>query len=186
MKGFVQHRAKAAASKRSNAGFTLVELLAALTILTILGTMVASAMVTGSRVMASTTATSNAAILEQSVETALSDVLRYASAHVPVGDSMAENPEFDTDSYYDYSGSVVRDGKIRLEDGKLALVTASGMQYIPKASGIYTDFVITDFILYYDCATNMFSASYTIATGNGVYTRQGEFVCRSLVEESYL
>lgn len=170
---------------RYNAGFTIVELLAALAILTILGTMVASAMVTGSRVMTSTTATANAAVLEQSIETALSDVLRYASTHVPTGSIMVDDPEFDSDSYYDYSGAVVRDGRIQIEDGKIALVTARGTQYVPKAAGIYTDFVITDFALSYDCAANMFTASYVIASENGVFNRQCEFVCRSLVEESY-
>ena len=178
----VQHKL---AGKRAQAGFTIIELLAALAILAVLGTMVASAMVTGSRIMATSTATANASVLEQSIQTALSDTLRYASAHVPAGASSAENPSFDSDSFLDYAGSAVRDGRLGVEEGRIALNTASGIQYVPKAAGIYTDFMVSDFQLNYDCATNVFSATYTISLPDGSYSRTGECVCKSLVEETY-
>ena len=172
-------------NKRSQAGFTIMELLAALAILVILGTMVASAMVTASRVMTTGTAASNASVLEQSIETALSDTLRYASAHVPLGNSFAEDPVFDSDSAFDYSGSAVRNGQLGVEEGKIALFTAAGTQFVPKAAGIYTDFVISDFKMFYDCDTNVYNGTYTISTANGSYTREGSFVCKTLVEETY-
>ena len=172
-------------NKRGQAGFTLMELLAALAILVILGTMVASAMVTASRVMATGTTASNASVLEQSIETALSDTLRYASAHVPLGNSLAEDPAFDSDSFFDYSGSAVRNGRLGVEDGKIALTTAGGVQFVPKAAGIYTDFIIRDFKMFYDCDSNVYSGTYTISTAQDSYTREGSFVCKTLVEETY-
>ena len=178
----VQDRAK---NTRATAGFTLIELIAVLAILAVLGTMVTAAMVTGTRVMANSTAAANASVLEQSVQTALSDMLRYASARVPQGASSADDPSFDSDSFYDATGSAVRNGRLGIEDGKIALSTSGGSQYVPKAAGIYTDFVVSDLKLSYDCGTNVFTATYTIAMPDGSFSREGMCVCKSLVEETY-
>lgn len=178
----VQDRAK---NVRATAGFTLIELIAVLAILAVLGTMVTAAMVTGTHVMADSTAAANASVLEQSVQTALSDVLRYASARVPEGASSADDPAFDSDSFFDSTGSAVRNGHLGVEDGKIALTTSGGSQYVPKAAGIYTDFIVSDFKLSYDCENNVFTATYIISMPDGTFSREGTCVCNSLVEETY-
>ena len=163
---------------------TLVELLAALAIITVLGTMVAAAMMTGSRVMAETTNASNASILEQSIDTALSDVLRYANVQAPAGEGEITDPVFNSDSYTDFSGSPVRAGQIVVDGGKLALLTSTGLQPIPKAAGIYTDFVVTDFKLTYNCDSDLFTCHYTLSTADGLFTRTCTTACRTLVGET--
>ena len=175
----------AQAPRRAQAGFTLIEVLAALLVLAILGFVVTTAMLTGTRVMEQTQTASNAAVLEQSIETALSDVLRYASVHAPYGAGDVSDPSFDSDSYFDSSGAAVRSGQIGISDGKIALISPGGVQFIPKSSGIYTDFEISDFNLEYSCDTNVFTAHYSIVMPNGTYSRACEFVCKTLSDESF-
>lgn len=172
---------------RKSAGFTMVELLAAMAILAVMGTLVASAMVTGSRVMATTTATSNASVLEQSINTALTDVLRYASVHANEGYGVEFNgPIFDSDSTLDVAGVPVRSGYLGVEDGRIVLVTSAGSVTIPKARGIYTDFYIrdADFELYYNTQSNLFTGTYTLVGNDGLFERNCTFACKSLVEET--
>lgn len=172
---------------RSTAGFTMVELLAAIAILAILGTLVASAMATGSRVMVTTTTASNASVLEQSIDTALTDVLRFASVHANEGyGEQFDGPTFDSDSTTDAAGAPVRGGYIGVEDGHIVLVTSAGSVSVPKSAGIYTDFTVRedDFTLQYNTASNLFTGSYTLVGSGGQYERTCTFACRTLVEET--
>ena len=175
--------------KRSSAGFTLVELIAVVAILAIMGTLVAGAMLTGMRVMNTTTASSNGAVLQQTIDTALSDVLRYASVHADEGyGDVFIGPVFDTDSYYDATGTPVREGYLGVVDGRICLVTPNGGTCtVPKSEGVYTDFTIEEssFTIEYQCSTNLFVCSYTIL-GPENYVHQCRFTCRTLSEETQI
>lgn len=170
---------------RSTAGFTLVEMFVALAILAIMGTLIASAMVTASKAMESSTRASNAAVLEQSINTAVADVLRFASVHIDDGyQTEFVGPRFDSDSCTDVTGSVVRDGYLGVEEGKIMLVTPAGSVSIPRSAGIYTDFKVRDdsFVLTYHTETKLFTGTYTIEADGGAFQRECSFTCRSLVE----
>lgn len=136
---------------RSKKGFTLVELLAALLILTLMLSVVSAGISMAFTIYRKSLFISESETLSATVDTALSDVLRFAENVATDKDGQVSML---TNDYYGISYSMIgidSDGYIVYNTDLLLIGT-----------GAYTSLRIKDFSLQYDNTAHVFSGSYTI------------------------
>ena len=191
------------AGARAQSGFTLAELLAATAILIILGTMVVTVMPTSTQVVNRATYTANADVLASSVNTALADVLRYASLYTDAEGNVLFDPSTGSpyfkpaSSYLDTNGNNVDMCFLSFDDGRIRLVPIVGgaMQAstpVPRSTGIYTDFNVTDFHVSFvpDASASVtakpgvYECSYILESADGTFSKDCQFKCRPLTTET--
>lgn len=158
--------------KRNKQGFTLVETLAALLILSLLTAVIAMGTTTAVGIYRDSLFVSESGILRSTLNTALSDVLRYAAFAETVGegDVSITNPNYG-----------LFDGRILLEDGKLRLESAAsdeGDLLWLVSDGAYTTLQLRDFTLAYE--DGLFQGSYVITDRDGKRESPVTFAFRAL------
>ena len=188
---------------KSQAGFSMSEMLAATAILVVLGSVVVTALPTAAQVVKRATYTSNADVLASSVNTALSDMLRYASLYVDeegnvLTDAATASPLFKpASSYVDANGRSVEMGYLALVEGRVRIVPIVGgvdqaPTPVPRSTGIYTDFSVDEFHVDFvpdasATATSMvgvYEGTYTLVSNDGTFAKQVTFTCRPLTTET--
>ena len=189
--------------RRARAGFTMAEMLAAMAILIVLGSVVVTMLPTAAQVVKRATYTSNSDVLASSVNTAITDVLRYANLYVDDEGTILTNPETGSplfkpaSSYVDATGSSVETAYLTCLDDRIRLVPLVGGAAqtptpVPRSTGIYTDFKVTDFHLEFlpdqppasGSVTGVYQGNYTLESNDGSYSKRFEFTCRPLTTET--
>jgi len=162
--------------RRSKQGFTLVEMLATTLIILLLSGAIAVGIATSSQVYTDSSFTSESGLLASTLNTALSDLLRYAEAD-PDGKTAKSNgtPLFTNPDYG------VTNGYLLIQDGKFYLRPSSGGSAEPAAlvsAGSYADMQVKNLTLTY--SDGIFSGSYTIVGKDAALTKQVTFEDRAL------
>jgi len=141
---------------RRRAGFTLVEALVCILILNLLTLAVVTGTGAATQVYHKAVFVSESGLLADSVDTALSDVLRYAT------DPTVDNGtvRFDNANYSVSGGTILcsSDGRLELEQ------TQGGTPVLLLSKGVYAGKKLTDFTLTYE--DGAYSGSYTISSGS--------------------
>ena len=161
---------------RCKRGFTVVELLAALLIVVLLGMVIAAGISVGTQVYRDSIFLSESDILKSTINITLSDVLRYATVVETDGDG---NVLTFNSANYNISGG----GMELSEEGHLVYYEYAGDTAHELVNrGAYTTLTLTGFSVTYDATTGVFSGSYTIALGDGDggLLRTAEFSFRSI------
>ena len=159
--------------RRGRRGFSLVEMLAALLVLSLLAVMIASAVSAAARMYHKSVYTSESETLSSTLNTALSDLLCYAT-DVTTGASAAEySPvvSFRNPSYYGESIRLVQvsgnQAAAAATGSYLCFQAAGGTDrtyYNLLSSGTYTSLQICNFSLTYSESAEAFAVSYDIVT----------------------
>lgn len=157
---------------RSAKGFTLVETLAAMLIVTLLTGAIAVGTSTAVKIHSAAVFASESELLAATVNAALGDVLRYAD-YDPVEEDFAITNQ----------GYGILQGRILLRDGRLYINTSSlpddsGTLLILVSDGAYTTLRITDFTISYSAEDALFSGGYTITNQDGTRQRTAAFTFR--------
>lgn len=139
--------------RRRSPGFTLTELLAALLILVMLTVILSSGLPVAVKVYRESVFVSESEILASTLNTALGDILRYATDI-----QGADGPRFDTAT----DASII-DGSIAADDGVLVIVKADGSVDRPLLNkAAYTSLRAEDFSLSFSGGS--FSGSYRLVS----------------------
>ena len=175
----------------------MAEMLAAVAILVVLGSLVVASLPTAAQVVKRSTYNSNAQVLSTSINTALSDVLRYSQVYVDAEGQALLSDAFTpyikpSSTFLDASGAQVERGYFT-NDGVIVLVSEVGgvaqaqTTPVPAATGIYTEFEVRDFWLDYRAQTDAenhfvgnarYVGGYTLYTRDGTFAKSYEFTCR--------
>lgn len=159
--------------KRARRGYTLVELLVSILILLLVSMAVTAGIGAASRVYRTSVFASESELLSDSVELALSDVLRYSK----VVDANASPVTF-TNINYEVAG-----GHLFLRDGYLQLSrrgdTGNAVDLLTE--GTYATMELSAFEMTYDEDKKTYTGAYTIqSTAETTMTKECSFCFRSL------
>lgn len=166
-------------SQKKNKGFTLVETLVAIVILLLMTAGLTVGISAAAKTYKQITFTNNSETLRDTINTAFSDVLRYA-----------RNIEVDDHVYFstnDYQAGVIS-GYVTLDsEGKLIIVNRDdrSIQNSLMNDKVYAGLHLENFTLTYteadadanaDAGTGgIFTGKYTITDKTGTYNKQGYF-----------
>lgn len=150
-------------------GFTLVEMLACIVTLILIGLICSAGMNLATMSLRETTFESDSQMLESTLNTYLGDILRYATEIQVEADGSVKS--FTNDTYYIDEGKfeIKLSGPENLQAGylictsQLALEDTEGIMLINE--GAYAgSLYIKDFVLYYDQEKEVFTGSYVIVS----------------------
>ncbi len=161
--------------KNNNKGFTLVETLAAVTVLLLMTAGLAIGVSAAAKTYRQMTFTNNSETLRDTINTAFSDVLRYARDVEASGDADG-HVYFSTN---DYQAAVIS-GYVTLDkDGKLIVVNRKdrSIQNPFLNDKAYAGMHLEDFKLVYteDNGKGIFTGRYTITDKSEEYNKSGTF-----------
>ena len=168
--------------QRNKRGFTLAETLAALVIVVLLAMSVQMGTMTALRTRTASRFQSESEILAATLNTALGDMLHYATC--PRSVATQETVYLNNPGYGITNGQfVVKDGRLYVNattnfsasDPNATLLTLTG-------AGAYTDLTVDKFKIFYDKDNCLFYGSYEI-DGPEQAQKTIEFAFRSLNEE---
>ena len=165
--------------RRCQKGFTLIEMLACVVTLILIGLICTTGMNLASISLKETTFESDSQMLESTINMYLSDILRHAT-DVEV-DANQTVVCFTNDTYY------IDKGKLRADDGylvfstKLSLDETKGAMIVNESAYAGT-LSIRDFVLKYDSEKGVFSGSYRITSSEIERTKLCEFSYRTIGE----
>lgn len=159
---------------KKTAGFTLMEMIVAIAILVLISTAMTSGLAVATRSYRDSVFHSDSEVLCDTLNTALSDVLRYAvfTGSAPDGTLLFANDQY----------NILSGGHFVNQDGRVYIDTGGDMseQVLVINTGSYVGLQVTGFILRYDAAVNTYSGEYVIGTQDGTMTKNCTFVYRSL------
>jgi len=162
----------------SRAGLTLVELLVSILLLALIGVGMSAGMTAAIRTYDRSVFSSETLMLQDTINTTLSDYLRYA-----VGVTGADGSVTVTSGQYGTGTFVTGRGNASAftqGDGYLYF-SANGKNSLVVNSGAYTTLSVTDFSIAYTAATGVFHVSYELqSTGKTTNPRHCEADFRSL------
>ena len=180
----------------SKQGYTLVELLTAMVIVILIGLMVSTGMTVGLKVQKESIFVANSDMLAGTLNTAISDVLRYSEANYVSGDIIdgkVEDPKFTNKEYSIKRGFFFVDS-----DGYLA-ISKNGVDpaYEPDptdstdvgpdigyliSNGVYSNkLVIRNFTISYDVDKKIYTGSYKIKEKTGTaFNKDVSFTFRTV------
>lgn len=138
---------------RANAGYTLIELLVTIVIIVLLTLGIGAGMNVGARVYRDSIFQSNSAMLADTVNTSLEDVLRYSkNAGTADGKLVFTNTEFG-----------IQDGYFQLSDGILQIYNPMNDSSVELVNtGAYPQLKISDFSISYVSEGGYYKVSYKI------------------------
>lgn len=185
---------------QSNKGYTLVELLTALIIVVLISMMISTGVTVGLRVQKESIFVANSDMLAGTLNTALSDVLRYSVCDFTNPDDLnidglVENPKFTNKEYS------IKKGYLYVDDNGHMAVSKNGVDpsYVPDpddpadpgpdigylvSDGVYSKkLIIEDFELTYDPVKKIYSGRYKIQQSNADnYNKSVSFTYRSIAK----
>ena len=157
--------------------------------------MISTGVSVGLKVQTQSIFVANSDMLSGTLNTAISDVLRYATCDYTDADldvdSLVQNPKFTNKEYS------IKTGYFFLDDDKHMAVSKNGVDpdYVPSgeddegaligyliSEGVYCkNLTISNFSYTYNPAKKMFSGAYTIKQADGTLKKDVTFSYRSLV-----
>lgn len=159
---------------KKRAGFTLMEMIVAIAILVLISAAMTSGLAVATRSYRDSVFQSDSEVLCDTLNTALSDVLRYAvyTGLAPDGAVLFSNDQY----------NILSGGHFVNQDGRVCIDTGGGMsqQLLVINTGSYAGLQVTGFTLRYDVSGNSYSGEYVIGTEDGTMTKNCTFVYRSL------
>lgn len=173
---------------KSRRGFTMVELLCAMLIMALLGMVVSVGVSTAVRVQRESTFIAHSDVLTATLNTSLSDVLRYSTVNTQKTEAKADGNIYF--SNYEY---MIDDGYIFVDENGRVGVHMNDKDDTVRyliSKGTYTGLEVQKdgtadegaFTLTYDKTTRLFTGSYTVrekTTGDAL-TKSSEFAFRCL------
>lgn len=157
-----------------NAGYTLIEMTVAVVVIVLISAAMSGGLVVATRTYRESVFQSDSAVLCDTLNTALSDVLRFAIyTQTEEGGAVL----FANDQY-----NILSRGHIANSEGFLYIDTGGGgsEQLLLVNSGAYVGLQVTGFTLRYESATNIYEGEYLISNADGSMTRECIFTYRSL------
>jgi len=157
-----------------NAGFTLIEMTVAVVVIVLVSAAMSSGLAVATRTYRESVFQSDSAVLCDTLNTALSDVLRFAIyTQTQEGGAVL----FANDQY-----NILSPGHIANKEGCLYIDTGGGggEQLLLVNSGAYVGLQVTGFTLTYESGTNIYDGAYLISNADGTMTRECSFTFRSL------
>ena len=162
--------------KRKRQGFTLVETLAAVLILSLLTGVIAMGVSAGARIYRESIFVSESGMLSATLDTALGDILHYADCKAVSGGGAVS---FENRNYGIDSGNFLLSG-----DGKILISPYGGAPedewLILVSSGAYASLRIDSFTL--DYGDGEFFGGYTVSDAGGTREKTYTFAFRTLME----
>ena len=168
----------------SKRGFTLVEMLACVVTLLLIGMIVSTGMNLATMSLRETTFESDSQMLESTLNTYIGDILRHATEVEADVDGTVKS--FTNDAYYIDGGNFSIDLSVseisgagyltctsRLEDSQYGTLVANEGTY---GGALY----IKDFTLTYDAEKGVFTGSYVIVSSATDITKTCEFSYRTI------
>ncbi len=181
--GVVDFVIKKIVYKGDNKGFTLVETLVAMLVVVLIAVGLTSGLRTATEVYLRSVFSSNSAILEDTINTELMNMLRYAQVNeeksgLTSGENISFNIRFDNPKYELNTGN----GFIEVDKGELYAYKGEDddkpLALINKGS--YGGYEISNFRLEFNKEANVFSVNYIIQANEGMVKEAG-FRCKSIV-----
>ncbi|MEG2037020.1 MAG: prepilin-type N-terminal cleavage/methylation domain-containing protein [Ruthenibacterium sp.] len=166
--------------KRNARGFTLVEMLTAVLILTIMGVGLTTGIASAVQVYHGSVFSSESQLLSDTMDTALADVLRYAKYEEA---ETADTPlRFSNANYRVVRGSLLAyEGRLKMNPTDAAVGGGESLMNLLSDSA-YSSMDFTDLTLSYDVQTHVFSGSYTLESKRGSALKKTvTFAYRTLV-----
>ena len=176
---------------KNKKGFTLVEMLACVVTLLLIGMIVSTGMNLAMASLRETTFESDSQMFESTMNTYIGDILRHAK--VDKVETIGEKTviTFTNDAYYIDQGNFVIDTSSSGIEGAGYLVCTSERDGIGSAGtmvankGTYAGTLfIKDFELNYDASKHVFNGSYVIVSNATTSTKTCEFSFRSIADVS--
>ena len=167
-------------NQRKSSGFTLVETLVSLVILVMLISVVSVGVDTAMRAYQSITFASESDLLSSTIQSALSDILRFAVCEEGEAGEDSGQLSITNESYGLSKGSLFLDndnGRIMVNSGG-TLEHEGGDTFFLVNDGAYTSMKISNFTLKYE--NGLFSGSYTIESANGRLMKTKDYAFRTL------
>lgn len=169
---------------KSNKGYTMIEMLTATIIVILISVMISTGVSVGVRVQKESTFVSNSDMLSGILNTAISDMVRYAECNYTDADIdggtglVTGNVKFTNSEY------AIRQGYFFLDDDGLLAITKNGIdpEYVPDSvdtsaetaeigylisRGTYSGLKIKDFVMTYNPTNDVFAGTYTIFSSEG-------------------
>ncbi len=169
--------------KRHVKGFTLIETVVALLIVTMLSVVLVTATRTALNVRSNEEFESESELLAATVNIALGDVLHFAQYSPDAEHAGSNMPAFTNRGYGILKGHIlVKNGRfyINTTDCEDTDATATLLTLVSK--GTYTTTSITSFTMEYDETTQLFSGTYTIQGSRSQQKKNVTFAFRTLNE----
>ena len=169
---------------KSKTGFTLVEMLACVVTLLLLGMIVTTGMNLASASLRETTFESNSQMLEDTLDMYIGDILRHATK-VEVDE---EGVHFNNDVYYIDKGSFVVDTSMSgITDAGYLVCTSSydedSSGTLVASKGVYAgNLYIKDFQISYNEEKGVFSGRYIIVSNLVDTTKTCEFSYKTIAK----
>lgn len=165
---------KLKAQLKKSAGFTLIEMIVAVAILVLISTAMTSGLIIATRSYRESVFQSDSEILCDTINTALSDVLRYAVFTTVTDEG---GVQFSNDQY-----NILSDGHFTEQDGRIYIDTGgdTSERLLLLNTGAYVGLLVTGFALQYDDSTHSYSGTYVISTTDGSLTKDCAFIYKSL------
>ena len=154
-------------------GFSFVEMIAAIAVLALMGVGLTTGLGAATDTYTDMMFTANAQVLEDSINTAFANTLRYAS-------DVKDNAHFASDEY----PSMLLGGHVECNSQGRIMLVADDDTVTEQSSWLlsdktYTGYKVTDFSLTYASSTGMFNCTYRITDGSHAKTDCG-FVYRNI------
>lgn len=171
---------------KNNKGFTLVEMLACVVTLLLIGLIVSTGTNLAMMSLRESTFESDSQMLEATLNTYIGDILRHATDIDDSGTEMI----FTNDAYYIDGGAFVVDTSNSQVSGAGYLMCTSNLNGDSKGlmvanKGVYVNnLYVTDFKVSYDKTKHVFTGNYTIVSSNTNATKYCEFSFRSIADVS--
>ena len=173
---------------KNNKGFTLIEMLACIVTLILIGLICSAGMNLATMSLRESTFESDSQMLESTINMYVGDILRHVTEVETEDDGTVVS--FTNDSYYIDEGNFIisKRGSEELKAGyllctsQLALEEVEGTMLVNE--GAYVgNLYIKDFVLSYDKAKKVFSGSYIIVSSLTTRTKLCKFSYRTIAIE---
>ena len=154
---------KLAKKLASRKGLTLVELLAAIMILALIGVGMATGMTAATQTYERSVFSSETLVLQDTINTTLGDYLRYASGVVDdSGAVTVASEEYGTGTFVTGKG-----GAVFTPGAGYLYFDAGGKKALVVNSGAYTDLAVKNFVITYAPDTGVFHVTYQLQKKGG-------------------
>lgn len=147
----------------SRGGLTLVELLAAIMILALIGVGMATGMTAAIQTYERSVFASETLVLQDTINTTLGEYLRYASGVVDAsGTVTVASEEYGTGTFVTGKG-----GAVFTAGAGYLYFDVGGKKALVVNSGAYTDLTVTNFAITYASGTGVFHVTYQLQKKEG-------------------
>lgn len=160
-------------------GYSLLEALLAVLIISLIAVAVSSGLSAATKVYREAVFSSNSQILQDTINAAASDILRFAKDVNTVNGPDGGTVCFCNSEY----GAVTDEGYIGEKNGYLYLfANSSDSGGLLVNTGAYDDMKVSDFRMSYEESAKIFTATYDLTNKDGLLVKSCGFTYRTIAE----